>query len=141
MKLNNLINRFTIKHAIYSLVTIIIYLFIIFRRSYTFFSDRGREFLVGNYIITPLWYLFYASVAALPLIVVLRFFYKGKINKQYILLIKLGAIIIIPLFIFLDAFFKEDNYRIIFSFIILVSNILVFAVNEACFHINLKKLK
>jgi len=117
----------TLGHSIRTFTTIILYLTIFFGLGIRFSLDKGREFLIRNYVHTPLSYLLDYLVAAIPIVVIYVLAYKKNIKLRYrILACALG-----PSLIMLNAFFiTGDNYRGMYGEVMLVANFFVFIVNE-----------
>ncbi len=122
--------RFMRGHIVGSLILIVLYELLLFGKDFSFFSDRGRDFIISNYVFTPLHYLAYLIISALPLIIVIYLSYSGKIKREYVLLSQIAASLFIPLIMCLPDYLANDNWGMFFNMIILVSNVILFTFNR-----------
>lgn len=122
--------KIIIGYLIRTFLVVFAFLIILFSNQIIFSLNGSRQFLVENYIITPLSYLLHLLIAALPIIFFFILAYKKYIPKNYAIYFKIVAVGIVPLYYFLPAYLENSPWHQLFGLVLLISNLLVLAFNQ-----------
>jgi hypothetical protein len=121
------------QHFLKTFIVILIFTIIINLPALYNFDYKSEYFILKNIVYTPLICLTYFIMAAIPIILFYIFLYKFKFDKKRTIFFKILVTAIVPIIIYLDAYFKTDNWRIIFGHLISFSNLLVLGFNQVLF--------
>lgn len=119
-----------IGHIIGSLILILLYELFLFGRDFSFYADRGTDFIVSNFILTPLHYFAYLVISVLPLIIIIHLSYKKKIRQIFVLPAQIIAALFIPLALLLPDYLMDQSWEVFFDMVILTSNVILFIFNR-----------